>query len=151
MAAVLACVLGGACAALADDDVMSHAVLAKPGGDALVIWDASTVVASIVKNKVADPDANVVLEHDALRVLAGMVPSLDKHLKSVTVRIIYSKIGAVSPVYGTPTFAGVERYATLTASGADALSDRDRWKELNEKAAIPAWFEYKLTGLLPPR
>ena len=133
------------------EDVPGHAVLAKPDADALVIWDASPVVASIVKSKTADPDANDLLERDAAHVLATMAPNIDKSAKTITVRVIYSKTGAVSPVYGTPTFMGIERYATLTVPAADALSDRDKWKELAVKTPIPAWFTFKIVGLLPPR
>lgn len=138
-------------AVFADETEMGHAVLAKPSGEALVIWDATPVIVSIVKGKLNDADANALLERDAIRVLGGMVPNVDKHAKSITVRVVYSKVGAVNPAYGTPTFAGIERYATLTASGADAQSQRDRWRSLDEKAPIPSWFAYKVTGLLPPR
>jgi hypothetical protein len=133
------------------DEVPGHAVLAKPAGDALVIWDASPVVASIVKSKTNDSDANDLLERDAARVLATMAPNVDKSAKTITVRVIYSKTGAVSPVYGTPTFMGIERYATLTVPAGDAQTDRDKWKELDPKAPVPAWFAFKVTGLLPPR
>jgi hypothetical protein len=133
------------------EDVPGHAVLAKPDGDALVIWDASTVVASIVKTKANDTAANDLLERDAVRVMATMAPDVDKGAKTITVRVIYSKTGAVSPVYGTPTFMGIERYATLTAPASDAQSDRDKWKELDAKTPVPSWLAFKVTGLLPPR
>jgi hypothetical protein len=149
--AALVCTLSSVAPAAAEEAVPGNAVLAKPAGDALVIWDASPVVASIVKDKLAYADANLLLEHDAVRVLAGMVHDLDKHVKTVTVRVIYSKTGAVSPVYGTPTFAGIERYANLKVPGPNALSNRDQWQTLGDKAPIPAWVEYTVTGLLPPR
>jgi hypothetical protein len=138
-------------AASPENVVPGHAVLAKPGGEALVIWDASPVVAMIVTSKMTDADANDVLERDAAHVLAEMANNLDKSAKSVTVRVVYSKTGAVSPIYGAATFAGVERYALLTVAGTDARLDRDKWKELDAKSAIPRWFAYKVTGLLPPR
>ncbi len=140
----------GSVPAVADDAVPGHAVLARASEDALVLWDASQVVATIVKDKFNDADANALIKRDAYRVLVSMAPNIDKSAKTVTVRVIYSKTGAVSPVYGTPTFTGIERYATLTASGSDVRSDRDHWKELDAKAAPPAWLEYKIVGLLPP-
>jgi hypothetical protein len=143
--------LAAAVPATADDAVPGHAVLARASEDALVLWDASTVVATIVRSKMSDADANALLERDAARVLATIAPNVDKGAKSVTVRVIYSMTGDVSPVYGTPTFAGIERYATLTVTGPDVRSDRDRWKELDAKAALPAWFAYKIVGKLPPR
>lgn len=150
LALVAAGCVAAATAALADE-VPGHAVLAKPAGDALVIWDASPVVASIVKSKTNDADANDLLERDAAHVLASMAPDVDKSAKTITVRVIYSKTGAVSPVYGTPTFMGIERYATLTVPAGDAQTDRDKWKELDSKAPVPGWFAFKVTGLLPPR
>jgi hypothetical protein len=150
LALVAAGCLAAATAALADE-VPGHAVLAKPDGEALVIWDASQVVAEIVKTKTADAAANDLLERDAAHVLATMAPNVDKTAKTITVRVIYSKTGAVSPVYGTPTFMGIEKYATLTVPAADAQSDRDKWKVLDPKAAVPSWFAFKVIGLLPPR
>jgi hypothetical protein len=137
--------------AFAEESVPGHAILAKPGGEALVIWDSTPAIVSIVKNKLSDGDANALLERDAARVLAGMAPNLDKHAKSVTVRVVYSKTGEVNPAYGTPTFAGIERYAAFTMKGADVRSNRDRWKSVDDKSPLPAWFAFKITGLLPPR
>ncbi len=150
LALVAAAFVGTASAAWADD-VPGRAVLAKPGGDALVIWDASPVVASIVKSKTNDAGANDLLERDAVHVLAAMAPNIDKTAKTITVRVIYSRTGAVSPVYGTPTFMGIERYATLTVPGPNAQGDRDKWKELDTNSPVPSWFAFKIVGLLPPR
>ena len=94
------------------------------------MWDASPVVASIVKNRLSDADANALLERDASRVLATMAPNFGGETRSVTVRVIYSKTGDVSPVYGTPTFAGIERYATLTRPLAGA------WREDGTPALV---------------
>jgi len=135
-------------AALADDAVPGHIVLAKPDGQALVIWDASSVVAAIVKNKINDTQANDLLERDAAKVLQKTTPELDKSAKTITVRIIYAKSGAVSPIYGTPTFTGFERYATLTATLADVKSKKTQF---DAKTALPPGFAYKVIGLLPPR
>ncbi len=137
--------------AAAEDTVPGHAVLARASEEALILWDATPVVATIVKSKLGDADANALLERDASRVLATMAPNIDKAAKTVTVRVVYSMTGEVSPIYGTPTFAGIERYATLTLGGADFRSDRDRWKELDAKSALPSWFAYKIIGRLPPR
>ena len=132
-------------------NVPGDAVLAKPGGNALVIWDASPVVASIVKTKTPDAEAAETLERDAVRVLAGMSGLVEKSAKSVTVRVTYAETGAVSPVYGTRPFAGIELYATLTAPAADTAGDRDHWKTLGPKTPLPPWFVFKVVGKLPPR
>ncbi|MBD5606759.1 MAG: hypothetical protein IAI48_16950 [Candidatus Eremiobacteraeota bacterium] len=128
-----------------------NVIVARPGGSALVIWDASADVASIVANKTSDADANALLERDASRVLADSLAKIDKDASDVTVRVIYNKSGAVSPVYGSATFAGVERYATLKLSAKDANTDRDKWRELGDAAPPPAWFSFAITGVLPQR
>jgi len=139
-------------AAQADQPVVTgHYVLARATEDALILFDASPEVASIVAGKTDDAAANDELERESLKVLAAMLPKLDTTTKSVTVRVTYNKTGAVSPVYGAPTFAGVERYALLDVSYKDAAADRDKWKELDAKRAVPAWLSFKVIGQLPPR
>ncbi len=128
-----------------------NVIVARPAGNALLIWDASADVAAIVANKTSDADAKTLLERDAARVLAASLSKTDIGASSITLRVIYQKTGAVSPVYGSATFAGVERYATLRLSGRDARSDRDRWHELAGDGPLPAWFAFDVTGELPER
>jgi hypothetical protein len=135
----------------AADDVPGHVVLAKPGGDAIMIWDATPVIVTIVAAKLSDEAANALLERDALRDVAKLAKSLDPDAKTVALRVTYQKIGAVNPAYGAQTFSGVERYALVTMSGADVRGDRDRWMELSDTASPPAWIRFSVTGQLPPR
>ncbi len=128
-----------------------NVIVARPGGSALLIWDASADVTAIVANKVSDADAKTSLERDAARVLADSLAKIDKDATSVAVRVIYDKTGAVSPIYGSATFAGVERYAILHMSGADARGDRDHWRELSSSSTPPAWFAFDVSGELPAR
>ena len=134
-----------------DAPIPGHVVIAIASGNALVIWDASPAVAAIVNDKASDADANARLERDALRVMAQSLPKLDKGSKAVKVRVIYNKTGAVSPVYGAATFAGVEVYATLDAPFRDATTDRGKWKENGAKAGPPSWMQWKVLGQLPAR
>jgi len=131
--------------------VPGNAVVARAAEDALIIWNANPEIAAIVSNKIPDDAANNELERNALRVLAQNLAKLEKSAKSVTVRVVYDKTGAVSPVYGAPTFAGVERYANLEMSYKDAISDREKWMQLDPKTAVPSWVNFKVTGQLPPR
>jgi hypothetical protein len=130
--------------------VPGHFILARTHDDALAIWDSTPEIAAIVNGKLSDADAKARLEHDALRVLAAVTPEVASNAKTISVRVIYSKTGDVSPVYGTPTFADVERFATLTMKAQDAASDRDKWKELGD-AAPPGWVQFDVVGDLPPR
>jgi len=131
--------------------IPGHAVLARATGQALIIWDATPLFADVVRRKLPDSEANALIAHDALRILARMQPDLDKDAKSVTVRIVYAKKGEVSPVYGTATFEGIERYATLNANAADLSTDKDKWKEFDPNAPLPSWLSFAIVGKLPPR
>jgi hypothetical protein len=134
-----------------DAAVPGNVVVARTSGDALVIWDASPEVAELVGERASDERASTKLERDALRVAAQSLGKIEKSANTLSVRIIYTKTGAVSPVYGAATFAGVERYATLELPLKDALADRDHWKTLDAKAPLPKWIALKVTGQLPPR
>ena len=90
-------------------------------------------------------------EGDALNELVLEQPKLGK-LTSVNVRVVYTKTGDVSPVYGTPTFAGVERYGTLAMTADDLKNDRDKWQEAAAgTGTLPAWVTFTVSGELPPR
>ena len=128
-----------------------NVIVARTSGDALVILDASTDIAKFVADNAPDSAVNDGLTRDAARVLAATLQKVDKSATSITVRVIYQKTGAVSPVYGTATFAGVERYATFKMSTKDAIDDRDKWRELGDAAMIPTWFAFSVTGTLPQR
>jgi hypothetical protein len=128
-----------------------NVIVARPSGAALLIWDASSDVTAIVSNKTPDAAANAMLERDAARVLATSLDKIDRAATTITVRVIYQKTGAVSPVYGSATFAGVERYATLQVSAKDANSDRDKWREAGDAAPFPGWFAFAVIGALPQR
>jgi hypothetical protein len=137
--------------ASADSGPPGKVIVARTDGDATLIYNASPEVASIVTSKTSDADANDRLKRDALQALASRLPLLQK-AKSVTVRVIYDKVGAVSPTYGSLTFSGVERYANLTMSIADARSNRDRWKDAaSSQQPLPAWINFAVVGELPQR
>lgn len=148
--ASLAAMVLTALPAYADDAIPGKIVLARASGSAIIIYDATSEVASVVHDKVVDAQANDRLERDAFRVLAQEAPNLSA-ASSVTVRVTYAETGDVSPVYGSPTFAGIERYAVLTCSGADVKSDRDAFKEKAATAAFPGWLKFEVVGKLPPR
>lgn len=133
-----------------DATTLGHVITARATGDALLIWDASDSVTKIVTMKIPDSEANAKLERNALHLLASKAADL-KGTTTISLRIVYNKTGDVSPVYGSATFAGVERYALLSIRSADLISDRDKWRELDEKAAIPPWIGFKILGTLPPR
>ena len=143
--------LAGPSLAVADSGPPGKVIVARTDGNATLIYNASPEVAAIVTSKASDADANDRLKRDALQALASKLPLLQK-AKSVTVRVIYDKVGAVSPTYGSLTFSGVERYANLTMNIADAKSNRDRWKDAaSSQQPLPAWIDFAVVGELPQR
>ncbi len=134
----------------ASADDATHVVVASTGTSAVLIWNASPVVTKIVNDAVSDAVANDRLERAALRAVAPDIAALPR-AKTISVRILYDKTGDVSPVYGSPTFAGVERYATLTCDAAHARAAAPQWKGLRDTDALPAWLTLTVVGTLPPR
>ena len=134
--------------ARADD--ATHVVVADTSATAVLIWNATPVVAQIVTDRANDPVANERLERGALRAIATSLKVLVR-AKTVTVRILYDKTGAVSPVYGDPTFAGVERYATITFAAARGRASASKWRGLRDTDALPPWVAFHVIGTLPPR
>ncbi len=125
-------------------------VTVRASGAALLILDATPDVRSILQAKLSDPAANARLAHDAVLAIVGSKGVLHD-VTSLTVRIVYTKLGEFNPDYKAVAFAGVERYATLTLSGSDYKANRDKLASLAEGSPLPAWLQFKVIGQLPPR
>lgn len=132
--------------------VPGHVIIARTSGDAIVIWDATAVVTSIVNEKLSNGDANDLIEHDALIVAVRAAPSLRPNTRTLTVRIGYNEIGAVNPAYGGATFAGIEHYATLNVSFRDlrklVASNHGTADNTKKQGNIGT---FTIQGELPPR
>ena len=128
-----------------------NVIVARVSNDALVIWDATNDVARIVHDKLSEKTANESLTREGLRILASRISFISKSSWRVTLRIVYKKTAAVNSAYGTPTLAGVEKYAVVVLDPKDAFRDRNNWMKLAPNAPIPAWVRFKVIGRLPPR
>jgi len=129
------------------NDVPGTVVLARATGEAVALYDASPEVAAVVRERMGDTAARGRLAKDALRVLAKEIPDVSQ-ARSVVVRVTYTRSGDVSPVYGTPTFAGIERYANLKARISDVRGDKSDWARSTK---LPKWAKFEVVGKLPPR
>jgi len=125
-------------------------VTVRASGEALLILDATPDVRSIVKAKLGDAAANAQLARDAALAVAASTNVLHD-VTSLTVRVVYTKLGEFNPDYNAVAFAGVERYALLTISGPDYKMNRDKLATLPGGAPLPAWLKFKVIGQLPPR
>lgn len=124
-------------------------VVAKAGTAPLLLWDATPLVTAIVANKQPRDAALRDLESQAMRILGEHANAL-QHAKTLAIRVIYQKTGAVSPIYGTATFEGIERVFELTAPAAEA---RLRARELADdigRGSVPRGISLNVTGKLPP-
>jgi hypothetical protein len=137
------------CPASADEAIPGKIILARASEDAVILYDATPEVIAIVHDKLDDAAAGKRLERDALLVLAKEMPDIPD-ARTITVRVTYTRTGDVNPAYGTPTFAGIERYANLIVPAGNARSDRGNWRQGTEENA-PAWASFTIVGELPPR
>lgn len=150
-AAGIALALATGTAALAETTIPGKFVVARTDGSGLIIWDCAPVIEQIVKDKLSDSDANVLLQRDALLVLAKTASQFAAS-KDVRVRVVYSKTGAINPAYGAATFTGIERYAELVMPVAKLRGDTEHWKEAAAgTGALPAFTALAVKGTLPPR
>ena len=136
----------GAQVALADQGMI---VVAKGGASPLLLWDATPLVTTIVSNKQPRPVAMRDLESQAMQILGERVRALPR-AKMLTIRMIYQKTGAVSPIYGTATFEGIERVFELTAPANDARSRPKQLADELARGSVPAGVRLDVSGKLPP-
>jgi len=124
-------------------------IMAKASGDStLFIWDATPYVTQLVSDKMLGDDGLHAIEATAIQALADKVKKAST--AAVTVRELYSKTGAVSPVYGSPTFAGVERVVTIGAQRAALEKNAEAWSASLAKGTIPQGVTIDISGKLPP-
>ena len=135
-----------AVAARADSGMV---VVAKGGANPLLLWDATPVVTTTVANKQPRDAALRDLESQAMQILGERSGAL-RRAKTLTIRVIYQKTGAVSPVYGTATFEGIERVFELRAPAADARLHAKTFADSLAHGSVPRGVALTVTGKLPP-
>ncbi len=144
------CTLAAVTRAAAQSTPAPDVVTVRASGAALLIYDATPDVRSILQAKLSDADANARLAHDAVLAVAAS-KSVLHDVTSLTVRVVYTKLGEFNPEYNAVAFAGVERYALLTISGSDYKANRDKLASIPDGSPLPAWLQFKVIGRLPPR
>jgi hypothetical protein len=130
--------------AVADEGTV---VVARGGSNALVLWDATPVVIQIVSDKTDRTAAMRSLEAQGLSILLQK-RSAYSNAKSVTLRIIYKKTGAVSAAYGMASFDGIERLAEITATTAVLKRDSNLSSEISS-GKVPEGVIVKISGAYP--
>jgi hypothetical protein len=69
--------------------------------------------------------------------------------KTVTVRVIYQKTGAVSPEYGNASLQGVERLFAITYPVANLTTKAPAYAEAFQKGTPPEGVTVATLGKLP--
>lgn len=124
-----------------------NAVLVKSGSDALVLWDATQPVTEIVLQKKPRVQALRALEAQAVGIGESKVAA---GARTIAVRVIYARTGAVSPVYNAATFASVEKLATITMPAKPLKTLSRKWAQMFKDGKTPAGVTLRVTGALPP-
>lgn len=144
----LAVLSAGVCEAAQVRNVSGNVVLARSGANATYLWNATPYVTQLVADKVSGDDAIRNLEASALEALASKpAPS---SAKQVTIRVVYERTGAVSPVYGSATFAGIETVLTMSASPKDVKAHHAAWAQNLVSGKTPSQLKIVISGKLPP-
>jgi len=132
----------------AEGSVKGNIVTAKSGAAALILWDATPEVAQAVSDQTPPSALMLELERQALQILRDKSEALS-HSSTLTIRVLYEKIGAVSPVYNTPTFGGDERLFELTVPRQALFTQYDKLAAAAARGEFDAPAQLNVTGTLP--
>jgi len=119
----------------------------SPAG-ARLIWDATEYVTQLVADKLGGDAGVHAIEATALRALAEKGKALSA--TTLTLSVTYAKTGAVSPVYGSATFAGFEPLLTIAVKRGPLVEHAAAWSAQLANGTLPRGVTVSVTGKLPP-
>jgi len=125
-------------------------VLARSGATAIYLWDASPYVASLLKEGVTSDAGMRALEATAVSILADKA-STNADARTLSIRVVYQKTGAVSPAYGTATFNGIEKVMTVSLMRDDAVRSGKQFASDVAAGNVPSQVHIDVTGVLPSK
>ncbi len=128
--------------------VIGPVILARTGVQSTYLWDATPYVTQLVADKDVGDSGMHALLGTAMSAMLQEAPA--SHAMTLTLRVVYTRSGDVSPVYGTLTFNGVEKVATLTASRGAIMKFGAVWAQDLANGKFPHDFKVEITGKLPP-
>ncbi len=124
-------------------------ILARSGDESLFLWDASPYVAQLVENRQTGPEGLHLIEATAITELAKRART--SRASYLTMKVLYVRTGAVSKVYGSPTFAGAEDVVHLGASRRDLLKYGPAWASELARGQPARGVTLEIKGSLPPQ
>ncbi len=121
-------------------------VVAKAEGNALIIWDAGAMLASM-KQK---PEQEVLrtIEANAARILVERAPRVPR-AQTISVKVIYTHNPELNPAYGVSVISGIERLLTVTAKRTSVPKDGESWFSDLQQGKTPTDLTLNVTGKLP--
>lgn len=123
-------------------------ILERYGPTPEYLWNASVYVAHLVAEKVLGDEGMHALEGSAVAALAEKTKR--SVARMVSIRVVYARTGAVSRVYNSATFVGMEAVCTITASRADLQKHASEWIAKIAEGDAPSGVKIEITGKLPP-
>lgn len=114
----------------------------------LFLWEATPYVSRLVHDRVSG--AAGLREMEATGVAALVKQAKGIHSRSIELRALYQKTGAVSPVYHAATLEGVERVFTMRADVRVLEKNAAVWAADLRRGITPRGLAILVTGSLPP-
>lgn len=136
--------------AQAEQPLAGSQVVAKAGGDAVVIWDATNWIVQLEPQHIPNPKLLARIKSESGELLLKKAGSLSA-AKTLTVKVVYARIGAISKQYNNASFADFERLVSLKAKRSDALKNAAAWGKQFAAGKMPAGVKVTVTGRLPDR
>jgi hypothetical protein len=122
-------------------------IMARAGASPLYVWNATPYVAQLGTDKMfGDPGLHAI-EATAVTTLAEKAKSQTS--STIAIRVVYEKTGAVSPLYRTATFEGLEDVLTITADRKALLASASPWVTSLQAGKSPQGLTIAVTGALP--
>ncbi len=123
-------------------------VVTRTQPDALLLWDASPVVADLIAAKTASPQSMATLESAAMRIAAQHASQLS-HAGNVPVEVLYARTRYISPAFPNAVYAGTIRLLSITCSVAEAAQNGEHYADELGNGTVPSAVDIVVSGKLP--
>jgi len=125
-------------------------IVAKANGDAILIWDAGSAVANILRDKIPTDAAMRTIESQAANLLFLKGSQLP-NASSISLRVVYPRKPELNPQYGVELSTTVERLMTLRTTSASLAQSGKKWAVTIGAGGSPPDLTVTITGKLPPQ
>jgi len=125
-------------------------IVAKANGDAILIWDAGSVVANILRDKTPIDAAMRSIESQAANLLFLKGSQLP-NASSISLRVVYPRKPEFNPQYGVELSTTVERLMSLKTTPALLTQNGKTWAATINEGRSPRDLTVTVTGQLPQK